>query len=46
MRRTEATQSVRIRQSDYDLLIGLMERHGLQTVTAAVTFALDHYRKA
>jgi hypothetical protein len=40
MRRKEPTQSIRIRQSDYDLLIAIMQQENLQTVTDAATWAI------
>lgn len=39
-RRREPTQSVRIRQSDYDILIGIMHQEGLKTITEAVSWAI------
>jgi hypothetical protein len=40
MRRKEPTQSIRIRESDYDLLISLMQQEGLKTVTDAASWAI------
>ena len=40
MRRNEPTQSIRIRQSDYDILIGIMHQEGLKTITEAVSWAV------
>jgi len=40
MRRKEQTQSVRIRQSDYDMLIGIMHQEGLKTITEAASWAI------
>lgn len=40
MRRKEPTQSIRIRQSDYDLLISIMHQENLRTVTDAATWAI------
>lgn len=40
MKRAEPTQSVRIKQSDYDILITLMHQEGIRTVTDAISWAL------
>lgn len=40
MRRKEPTQSIRIRESDYDLLISLMHQENLKTVTDAASWAI------
>lgn len=40
MMRKEPTQSVRIRQSDYDILIGIMHQEGLKTITEAMSWAV------
>ena len=36
-RRKEPTQSIRIRQSDYEILLTLMAQENLQTITDAMT---------
>lgn len=41
MRRTEPTVSVRIRQSDYDVLIAIMEQEHARTVTEAMSVAIQ-----
>lgn len=40
MKRREPTVSVRIRQSDYDVLIAIMEQEHARTVTDAASFAI------
>ncbi len=37
MKRKEKTVSVRIRESDYDILVGLMAQFGAKSITDAVT---------
>jgi|TARA_R110000868_G_C10509152_1_gene731949 hypothetical protein len=38
--RKEPTQSIRIRQSDYDILIGIMDQEGLKTITEAISWSI------
>jgi len=40
VRRKEPTQSVRIRQSDYDILLTLMAQENLPTITDAMSWAI------
>lgn len=40
MKRREPTVSVRIRQSDYDVLIAIMEQEHARTVTGALSYAI------
>ena len=41
MRRREPTVSVRIRQSDYDVLLGIMEQEHLPSITDTVSHAVS-----
>ena len=41
MRKTERTISVRVRESDYDNLLNMMTKNQLNTVTAAMSWAVS-----
>lgn len=40
MKRTEPTVSVRIRESDYESLLVIMQQENIKTITEAITWAI------
>jgi hypothetical protein len=40
MKRKEPTVSVRIRESDYDILLSIMQQEGLKSITDAMSWCV------